>query len=100
MNKCVFCAMQDCLVYVEIRKGGWIPCKWDKDVCNLPCGQQELTTDPLQELQVLLTTEPSLQDPNPPSSKCKTGCVGQVFISLKQARLSSEEDLSIEEILP
>lgn len=48
-----------CLVPAEVRKQGILGTKITDD-CEPPCGCLEENPDPLQEQQVLLTSEPSL----------------------------------------
>lgn len=57
---CVPCA---CLVAEETKKGVWIPWNWYYERCQSSCRYLEPSPGPLQEQQVLLTTERSLQPP-------------------------------------
>ena len=50
-----------CLVPAETRKGCWIFKTGVIDSCQIPYGCWESNSGPLEEYQVLLTTDPPLQ---------------------------------------
>lgn len=54
------CVPQACLVH-EVRRWYWIPGTGVMVRCESPCGCWELNSVSLQEQQMLLTTEPSVQ---------------------------------------
>ena len=57
--ECMYaCAPRASLMLLKFRQRQWVSCNWS---CETPRGSWELNSGPLQECQVLLTTESPLQ---------------------------------------